>query len=203
MQNASRGSSVVVTVGGDDKKVAANTGERAVVDQNSRDVYLYSDIDSVSAAKCVSELRKAKRDAAFSCSVLGIDALPPRLHINCNGGAVFDSWSIADVVKEVGAETYIEGNCASGASLVAFSGSWRYMTAHSYVLIHQLNGCMWGTFEAMKDDDETNKLLMDGLYRFYVEYTNIKRDDLIEMMKHDLWLDAKTALEYGMIDEII
>ena len=37
----------------------------------------------------------------------------------------------------------------------------------------------------------------------YDEHTKIPKKKLKEILKHDLWFDAETCLEYGLIDEII
>jgi ATP-dependent protease ClpP protease subunit len=45
--------------------------------------------------------------------------------------------------------------------------------------------------------------MMKNIKNIYKEYTKIPMKKLNEILKHDLMWDAKTCLEYGMIDEII
>jgi ATP-dependent protease ClpP protease subunit len=44
---------------------------------------------------------------------------------------------------------------------------------------------------------------MDTIKRFYKEHTKMTEEQISELLKHDLWLDSKTALEYGLVDEIV
>ena len=55
----------------------------------------------------------------------------------------------------------------------------------------------------IKDDMTNNELLMKTIKEIYEQYTKIPRKQLNEILKHDLWWDAKTCLEYGLVDEII
>ena len=44
---------------------------------------------------------------------------------------------------------------------------------------------------------------MKKIKGIYEQYTKIPRKQLSEILQHDLWWDAKTCLDYGLIDEII
>ena len=79
----------------------------------------------------------------------------------------------------------------------------RYMHKHAFMLIHQLSAGSWGKYEELKDDMQNNELIMNKIKEIYQEYTKIPTKKLNEILKRDLWWDAKTCLEYGLIDEII
>ena len=55
----------------------------------------------------------------------------------------------------------------------------------------------------LKDDMKNNDLLMKTIKQIYTEHTKIPKKKLNEVLKRDLWWDAKTCLEYGLIDDII
>ena len=44
---------------------------------------------------------------------------------------------------------------------------------------------------------------METIKNLYIERTKIPKKQLNEMLKRDLWWDAKTCLEYGLVDDII
>ena len=71
------------------------------------------------------------------------------------------------------------------------------------MLIHQISSAMWGKFEEMKDDMKNSELLMDTIIKIYEEHTRIPRSELENILKRDIWWDAKTCLDYGLVDEII
>ena len=45
--------------------------------------------------------------------------------------------------------------------------------------------------------------LMDRIKQIYKEFTKIPPKKLDEMLKHDVFLDAKHCIQYGLCDEII
>ena len=77
------------------------------------------------------------------------------------------------------------------------------MSRNSYMLVHQLSTQFWGTYSNFEDEKQNLDLMMKNIKNIYKEYTKIPMKKLNEILKHDLMWDAKTCLEYGMIDEII
>ena len=127
------------------------------------------------------------------------------LHINSFGGSVFAGLSAMDYIKSstVPIVTAVEGCAASAATLMSVVGTHRVIRRNSFMLIHQLSSGMWGKYEEMKDAMENNDLFMRIITDVYEEHTKIPKRKLKEILKRDLWLDAETCLDYGMVDEII
>ena len=71
------------------------------------------------------------------------------------------------------------------------------------MLIHQLSSGLWGKYEELQDDMKNNDLLMKTIKSLYQEHTKIPKTKLNQILKHDLWFDAKTCLRYGLVDDII
>ena len=55
----------------------------------------------------------------------------------------------------------------------------------------------------MKDDMENAEALMETIREIYIEHTKIPKKTLNQLLKKDLWFDAETCLEYGLVDKII
>tara|TARA_R110002074_G_scaffold399019_1_gene591608 strand:- start:111 stop:731 length:621 start_codon:yes stop_codon:yes gene_type:complete len=127
------------------------------------------------------------------------------LHVNSYGGSVFAGLSAMDYVRssKIPVYTVVEGCAASAATLFSVVGHHRQIRQNSCMLIHQLSGLMWGKYEEMKDSMENNTMLMGLIKDTYQEYTKLPKKKINELMKRDLWLDADTCLEYGLVDEII
>ena len=136
-----------------------------------------------------------------------LDVDPGRifLHINSGGGSVFAGLSSVDYIlnSKVPVTTVIDGCAASAATIMSVVGHHRVMHKHSFMLIHQISSVMWGKFEEMKDDMKNSELLMETIIKIYEEHTRIPRGELKEILKRDIWWDAKTCLDYGLVDEII
>ena len=70
------------------------------------------------------------------------------------------------------------------------------------ILIHQLYTGNEGKYEELNDNMINAKNLMKKIKNILKTY-KYKEDDLNEILKHDLWLDAETCLRYGLVDKII
>jgi len=55
----------------------------------------------------------------------------------------------------------------------------------------------------MKDDMKNNEMLMEKIIRIYEEHTQIPKTKIKDILKRDLWWDARTCLKYGLVDDII
>ncbi len=62
---------------------------------------------------------------------------------------------------------------------------------------------MWGKYEDMKDAIENNDLCIRIIKEIYNEHTKIPKRKLNEILKRDLWFDAETCLENGLVVELI
>ena len=132
---------------------------------------------------------------------------PPKvyLHINSYGGSVFAGFSSVDYIKNcpVPVTSVIDGCAASAATIMSVVAKERLMHEHAFMLIHQLSSGMWGKFEDMKDDMKNNELLMKKIIAIYEENTKLPKSKITQILKRDLWWDAKTCLKYGLVDDII
>ena len=99
--------------------------------------------------------------------------------------------------------TYIDGSAASAATLLSVSGTKRFISKNSFILIHQLSTFVAGKYEEFKDEIRNQELLMKTIRETYKERSKMTDEQIEDLLKHDLWLDAKTALEYGLVDEIV
>jgi len=127
------------------------------------------------------------------------------LHIQSGGGSLMPTLYVCDVIKnsDTPIHTYIDGYCASAASLISVCGSKRYMTKHSALLIHQLSGAAAGKFNELKTEVNNLNSFMNNIRDIYIKNTKIEKDSLEDLLKTDIWLDADICLQYGLVDEII
>ena len=127
------------------------------------------------------------------------------LHINSYGGSVFAGLAATDCIlsSPVEVTTVVEGCAASAATLMSVVGTHRLIHAHSFMLVHQLSSWMVGKYSELQDDMKNNDLLMKTIKGIYEEHTKIPKKQLSNILKHDLWWDAKKCLEYGLVDGII
>ena len=133
---------------------------------------------------------------------------PITLIINSPGGEIEGFLAIYDVMQLITApiKTIILGDASSAAAMLAAAGSrgLRFATENAHVMIHQmqLDSGGGGTTEVeveMKACKKMNKRVLEILSRHVGKsYRKVYLD-----CKHDKYMTAQEALEYGIVDEII
>lgn len=170
----------------------------------NNNILFYKDVNADSIAELNSKIMTAKNNIEKACIDLGLyNIVPINLYIHSNGGSLLAGFAAADIIVKENVNTHIQGAAGSAASIMSVCGKHRTMTKHSFILIHQLSTSYFGTFSEFEDNQTNINNFMKMLEDIYLERTNIPKDKLKEILRHDLWLDAPTALEYGMIDEIV
>lgn len=132
---------------------------------------------------------------------------PIWLHINSPGGILTAAISMIDTINRIKHAvpiiTIVEGRAASAATMLSMVGSHRVIRENSYMLVHQLSQGMWGTYTQIQDDMKNADKFMKDIKRLYKKHTKFPVLELNELLKHDLYLDAKTCKKYSIVDDII
>ena len=163
--------------------------------------------------KIIKESKKLKRkyidfikdiDESEYC-LIKIEYNPIKLYISSHGGSIYEVLSVYDFIKNmhVPLHTICKGFVASAGTILSLAGSKRFISKNSYMLIHQLRSGMWGKFDELNDDFENCKTLMIHLKKIYTENTNLKENELDEILKKDISWSAEICLEKGLVHEII
>ena len=186
--------------------IAASTDKNNIVETSNNRIYYYSEVSRQKILILNKSLQTLNDNLINQSQLLGLEE-PANiyLHINSFGGSVFAGLAAVDYIRscEVPVVTIVEGCAASAATLCSVVGVHRQIRSNSFMLIHQISSAMWGKYEELKDDMENCDLFMRIIRNIYEEHTKIPKKKLNEMLKRDLWFDAETCLEYGLVDEII
>ena len=168
-------------------------------------VYFYSEIKRNSILKLNKKIKELETKLLTYADSLEWEPPGIYLHINSYGGSVFAGIAGMDQILKckIPVYTVVDGCAASAATFLSVVGRKRYINKHAHVLIHQLSSGFWGKFSAIEDEVKNLKKLMKMIKEVYLENTKITKKQLDKMLKHDLWLNAEEALEYGLVDEII
>jgi len=168
-------------------------------------VYFYSEVSRDSVLSLNRQLIDLSNKLLNAANVYDIPIPHIKLHINSGGGSLLDGFAAVDYIKACKAPVHsiIDGSAASAATIMSVVAQKRSMHKHSFMLIHQLSGGAWGKYEDMVDDFKNSTLFMDTINQIYTQHTKIPLKTLKEMLKRDLWFDAKTCLKYGLVDEIL
>ena len=191
------------------KKKKARAGDAGTMDTVEGDdniIYFYSSVALKENFKLNHKLSHMDREMQMLSIKLNMPIIPPlHLRINSYGGSVFAAFGSIDYIMTSKAPvyTYIDGCAASAGTIMSVCGAKRYITENSYMLIHQLSSQHWGKFSELQDDMVNSENLMKRIKEIYETKTKVPKTKMDQILKHDLWWDAKTCLKYGLVDEII
>jgi ATP-dependent protease ClpP protease subunit len=130
---------------------------------------------------------------------------PLYLHINSGGGDLMAAMSAVDAMKRsvVPIYTVVDGKAASAASLISVCGVKRYITRHSYMLIHQLSSGVIGKYQDIEDEYDNCNLMMDDIIEIYKEGSSLTEKKIKKFLKRDKWWKAGLCMDYGLVDDYI
>lgn len=198
--------------------------EKLFISERNNEIYFNGPINYISMTNLIQELNKLQdkiikesnilkrkfadmtkdEDESKYCFVK-IKYKPIKLYISSHGGSVYEVLGAFDSIRNmtVPVHTICKGFVASAGTILSLAGSKRFITQNSYMLIHQLRSSMWGKYEELNDDFENCKTLMKHLKKIYVENTNLKDNELDDILKKDISWSAEICLEKGLIHKII
>ena len=181
---------------------AVRTQLRKEQNERQRDVYLIGDIEKDTARLCIERLRELSND----------NTKPISLYINSAGGNVTDGLAIHDVVRHIisrGMEVsvIVQGMAYSMGSIVlqAASEGKRLTYPHSWIMIHEpAKWAGWQSTTAAAQHLERLKQMQDQIYKILSSRSGKPLRQIIRDTKRtDFYLDAQSALDYGLVDGIV
>ena len=167
-----------------------------------RDIYLIGDIEKDTARSVIERLRELAND----------NTRPMTLYINSAGGNVTDGLAIHDAICEIvgrGIEVTIvvQGMAYSMGSVVlqAASVGRRLSYPHSWIMIHEpAKWAGWQSTSAAAQHLDRLKQMQAQIYQILATRSGKPLQKIIRDTKRtDFYLDAKRAVEYGLIDGIV
>jgi ATP-dependent Clp protease protease subunit len=129
------------------------------------------------------------------------------LYINSPGGIVTAGLSIYDTMQFIKPDvsTICLGQAASMGSLLLAGGakSKRYCLPHSRIMIHQPSGGFQG--QATDIDIHAREILKirERLNEIMAKHTGQPVERVERDMERDNFMDAKAAVEYGLVDNVL
>lgn len=180
--------------------------EPAYLETVDNKIYFYAEIYRDKVLQLNRKIRELNNSMSRQKDQLSLqEDIPIHLYINSFGGSIFSGFSAMDalIASKLPVITIVDGVCASAATFLSVVGTKRYITSHSYMLIHQLSSFHWGKYEEFKDNMKNLEKFMALIKGVYGKYTSMPEEKLEEILKHDIFLDAQECLEFKLVDEII
>lgn len=167
---------------------------------DTRSVYLWGAVDDRTAREVTTKM-------------LLLDAEKPgeeiKFFINSPGGVVTSGMVIYDTMKMLKSpvSTICMGLAASMGSILLSGGTKgrRFIYPHGEVMIHQpsLGGHIQGVSVDLEITAKQTRRVKEIGARILAENCGKKMEQVMRDFDRDYWMDAKEAIEYGIVDQVI
>jgi ATP-dependent Clp protease protease subunit len=162
------------------------------------EIILYASIgeswwgDSVSAKQFSDEMK------ALDPAVNELD-----VRINSPGGDVFDGIAIYNRLCQFKGtvNVYIDGLCASIASIIALAGDTVTMGEGALYMVHLPWTFAMGNRDDLENTVDLLRNIEEQMLSIYSKATSLDRETLRQMLVNETWLDADQAIEKGFVDK--
>lgn len=179
--------------------VSDESGRKDIFSVNleNRIVLLTGEIDDEMASSIISQL-------------LYLDSTGDEkicLYINSPGGSVSAGLAIYDTMRSLKSKvsTICIGRAASMAAVILSGGESgeRVALSHSEIMIHQPSGGMNGQAEDIVIAAEHIKKVRSELNTILSDNCSRPVKEIAKATDRDHWMDAKEAIEFGIVDRIL
>lgn len=170
------------------------------ISTHGNEIYYYESIYKEQILELIQQIKSLTSELQYQSLCYNFEP-NINLHIYSDGGDAFMGLSIYDFIKrnKVPIHTYINGNIASAATFMYLAGTKRFMSSTSTVLIHQISTSFWGKFEDLKDECKNTTELMKIVKELYSENTFMKKKQLDDILKRELFLNYTECEKLGFI----
>lgn len=166
---------------------------------DQRAVYLWGPVDDKSAREVVTKMLLLDADNNNEI----------KFYINSPGGVVTSGMVIYDTMKMLKSpvSTICMGLAASMGSILLSGGvkGRRFIYPHGEVMIHQpsLGGYMQGVSADLEIQAKQTRRVKELGAKILAENCGKTMAQIMKDFDRDYWMDAKEAIDYGIVDGII
>lgn len=143
--------------------------------------------------------------AAVRAAIAQADASQPLdVHVNSEGGLVFDGFAIFNALKahSAGVNIYVDGLAASAASVIAMAGTKITMGPLSFLMIHEAwSGMMGNKREFQKQAELLGNIDAVSIQQYAARSGNAP-EAVQQWLEAETWFNAEQAVEAKMADAI-
>ena len=166
----------------------------------TRTVYLWGAVDDRTAREVTTKMLLLDADKPGE---------PIKFFINSPGGVVTSGMVIYDTMKMLRSpvHTVCMGLAASMGSILLSGGikGNRFIYPHGEVMIHQpsLGGHLQGVSVDLEITAKQTRRVKEIGARILAENCGKKVEQVMKDFDRDYWMDAKEAIDYGIVDKVV
>lgn len=173
-------------------------------------IYFNEEVCNKSILKLIEKIEIANKEVKTESGAI-LNPKPILIHIASKGGYVDEGMALLSVFEfnKVPIATIIDNYAYSAATFLAINSPYRLINNFGFCLIHEYsiefyakNPIRYKRSELQYSLDETDAQF-DNVIKMYERKTKMKRPEIIEMIQHDLLLNANFCLKKGLVDRVI
>jgi len=158
------------------------------------DIFLYDVVGDfgVTASDFVRELK-------------GIGNRPINLHVNSEGGDVFDALAIYAALKAHRAPVtaYVDSLAASAAAFIVMAADKIVISKTASMMIHEAHAISIGNSEDMLKAAALLEDTTKNIAEIYADHTDVPVKSWQKAMKAETWYHGEEAVKAGLADEVL
>ena len=163
-----------------------------IISSDEKWIYDFFGMDATSSKDIQNEINNSNGDDL-------------EIAINSPGGYVNEGSEIYTMIKEHTGQvtTKITGMAASAASVIAMAGDKVIISPTARIMIHNASGGAYGDHRDMAHGAQVLQDCNEAISNAYVLKTGMKKEDLLNLMDNETFMNATRAKELGFVDEIM
>jgi ATP-dependent Clp protease protease subunit len=177
-----------------------------------RNLYLPKQVDQASMNDLTKSIIEINEDdihlrKLYEVYGLGYEPKPIKIYIDSYGGKVYQCFGLIGVMENslTPIHTVVTGAAMSCGFIILINGHKRYAYRHATPLYHQVSSGFFGKVKDLEEKLEETKRLQVKIEEMTLRLTKISKKKLTEILKNkvDWFMTAESALELGVIDEVV
>lgn len=169
-------------------------------------IYFNDFVNNESVSKLINDINEANKEIKTETGAIK-EPKPILIHISSKGGSLTDGMRLFSVfaLSKTPIATIVDNYSCSAATFLSVNSPYRLITNYGYCVIHgySVSGKIQKKQQQIHNMIEIYDTYFEKIIDIYKERTKFEHDELIELLQHDLLLDAKYCLKKGIVDRII
>jgi ATP-dependent protease ClpP protease subunit len=173
-------------------------------------IYFNEIVSNKSIIKLIEKIENANKEVKTESGAI-LNPKPILIHISSKGGSLDEGMALLSVFEfnKVPIATIIDNYACSAATFLAINSPYRLINNFGFCLIHEYNVKFSGETSITYKKRELHNYLSeydiqyDNIINMYERRTKMKRSEIVEMVQHDLLLNANFCLKNGIVDRVI
>lgn len=185
--------------------------QNTLIKKKDNKIYIFGLIDDKVAFNTISILHEIYEELeSFRRGDISLNYTDVEIHLNSEGGIVYDALAIYDVIKKIEkryvVKVFCSGKIMSAAFLVLSAGSkgFRFAGRNTTFMLHQVQTQTIGNQSDAENEIKESRRLQNQYLEIISKNSKKSKNDLSKMIQSgkNSYFSSKEALLMGFIDHI-